>query len=328
MRRKGGRIGAVIALSLLAALVVAVPERLSPRVARAHLTLNIDAVPIPGARLKGAGPLTLAGAWTLRADAPEFHSLSGLAIGPGGRLVAVTDRGMYLTMPKPGESGSATMEAINPDSEGGAFPADAEAVVVDADGQRWIAVESGNTIERLAGDGLPGLRAAPQAMADWRRATGPESLARLPDGRFLVIGEGVERGSAGTFPALVFEGEPAQDREPWLFHIKLSDSYRPVEAAVLGDGRVLVLGRWFGLPFRFASALYLFDMREARPAGEVTAKYIGRIDGPGISDNFEGMAVEEAADGSLTIWTVSDSNDAQIIQSTILLKLETRKSAL
>ncbi len=60
----------------------------------------------------------------------------------------------------------------------------------------------------------------------------------------------------------------------------------------------------------------------------MAAKPLGRIDGPGFRDNYEGMALREGPGDRLTLWLASDSNDAQIIQRTLLLQLETRKSAL
>ncbi|GGD34836.1 esterase-like activity of phytase family protein [Croceicoccus pelagius] len=322
------RAGGLLALLLLVWLILFVPDRTVPRGTRILFDFPVAAEPIEGAALDEAGPLKLAGAWRLTGEASEFHSLSGLALTADGRLAAVSDRGLLITMPKPGEGDTATARALVPDGSGGFAVVDSEAIVIDEGGTTWFARENQNMISRLGEVGEKPKTVRPAAMSDWSPLRGPETLARTPDGRFMVIGEGREDGRHGTFPGLMFDSDPVEAPEPWLFHVAMPDGLRPVEAAVLSDGTVLVLGRSFGLPFRFESALYAFDLADAKPASRVDARLIGRIGGPGISDNFEGMAVEEGADGALTIWVVSDSNDAQVMQSTILLKLETRKSAL
>ncbi|WP_144097144.1 esterase-like activity of phytase family protein [Croceicoccus sediminis] len=322
------RAGRLLALLLFVWLILFVPDRTVPRGTRILFDFPVSAEPIEGAALSGDGPLTLAGAWRLTGGASEFHSLSGLAITQDGQLAAVSDRGLLIKMPKPGEGELATARALVPDGKGGFALIDSEAIAIGEGGETWFVSESHNMISRLGALGERPDSVRPAAMAHWSAMRGPETLARTPDGRFIVIGEGREEGRDGTFPGLVFDGDPVAAPEPYLFHLKMPDGLRPVDAAVLSDGTVLVLGRKFGLPFRFESALYAFDLDDVGPARRVVARLIGRIDGPGLSDNYEGMAVEEGAGGALTIWIVSDSNDAQIIQRTILLKLETRRSAL
>lgn len=322
------RAGGLLALLLLVWVILFVPDRTVPRGTRVVFDFPVEAEPLAGARLDESGPLKLAGAWRLSGGASEFHSLSGLSFDGQGNLVSVSDRGLMFDLPDPETGGIATARAIAPDRHGGFHLLDIEAIVSGEDGTTWFVVENQNGIYRFDKGAAQARSTFPALMSEWSPMRGPESLARTANGRFLVIGEGREAGRDGTFPGLIFDGDPLLSPEPWLFHIAMPDSLRPVEATVLSDGTVLVLGRSLGLPFRFESALYAFDLADAKPAGRVDARLIGRIGGPGISDNFEGMAVEEGADGTLTIWVVSDSNDAQLMQSTILLKLETRKSAL
>ncbi len=290
--------------------------------------VTVAAFPIAGAALPVKGRFRLAGAWELRADGRDFHSLSGLAFDPAGRLIAITDRGVMVTIPDPGQSGAAALAAIAWDGQGQRYGYDSEAIAIDAQDRRWIAIENDNAVLRLAHGSRPSRFIRSPAMRGWTAMRGPESLALLGDGRFLILGEGYEQGEGGTFPALVFPRDPTLGDRPWRFHLAMGQDYRPVEAASLADGRVLVLGRWFGLPFRFAAALFVFDMGAAKPGATIRAKPLGRIDGPGFSDNFEGMALREGPGDGLTIWLVSDSNEAQLLQRTLLLKLETRKSAL
>ncbi|RVQ67648.1 esterase-like activity of phytase family protein [Croceicoccus ponticola] len=330
--RRPGRVFAALGLAVLTAIVVHVPPRLVPASARAVIPVNISATPLIGANLDDAGTFRLAGAWRLNGDAPEFHSLSGLAMTPSGQMMAVSDRSIAVALPRPPRMGVSVMpsvlESLSENGPGGFQMIDVEAATFSPDGTMWYVVESQNAVVRLANGDAPGAMARPPAMTDWPAMRGPESMARLPDGRFLILGEGYEQGRDATFPGLVFAGDPVEGAEPFLFHLALSNGYRPVEAVSLADGRVLVLGRKFGLPFRFASAIFTFDISEAQAATKVEARLVGRIRGRGLNDNYEGMAVEEGDSDRLTIWLVSDSNDAQIIQQTLLLKLDMRKGAL
>lgn len=314
-----------------AAVLIVMPPRTVPAGTRDDFAVRITAQAIEKARLDDQDALELAGAWHLTGDQREFHSLSGMALGPDGDLVAITDRGLMTTLPRPGGDTAVfetRMTALDPDGHGGFFMLDAEAVTIAPDGTRWFTVENRNAIVRLANGDAEEAQIRPPAMAGWTAMRGPESLTRTADGRFLVLGEGYDEGSDRTFPGLLFAEDPTSGTPPELFHLKLSGGMRPVDAVALRDDTVLVLARTFGPPFRFGNAIYAFDLGEARSAARITARLVGRIEGAHIADNHEGMAVEEARDGTLVIWIVSDSNEAQILQSTILLKLRTRKGAL
>lgn len=290
--------------------------------------IAVHARPVEGAKLVSSGPFTLSGAWRLSSGSRFFNSLSGLDLLPNGRFLAASDRGWLIDMPQPGYGIAARITAWQYSYEYGIVdPGDSESVVVGNNGSTWIAAEQSNSIRRIMPDGhFDEVR--PLAMRHWPTNRGPESMARLADGRFVVLGEAIEDGRDRTFSGLVFSGDPIESGKPFLFHLAMPGGLRPVGMALLPDGRLLVLGRRFGLPFRFASALYIVNPRDFEPAAKANARLLQWIDIPGLSDNFEGLAVEEGPEGDLTVWVVSDDNQATLIQGTYLLRLQTNAGAL
>ena len=86
----------------------------------------------------------------------------------------------------------------------------------------------------------------------------------------------------------------------------------------LPDGRLLVLNRWFGPPFRFANVLVLIDPRAIRPGAVVRGREIARLVAPLTHDNVEGVAATVEG-GRTIVWLVSDDNHSRW-ERTLLLK--------
>jgi len=66
------------------------------------------------------------------------------------------------------------------------------------------------------------------------------------------------------------------------------------------------------------------DPAQLHPGAVLQTQEIARIDDPRIRDNYEGMTVTRAADGSVSIWLISDSNLMVALQRTLVLKLRFR----
>ncbi|WP_299310048.1 esterase-like activity of phytase family protein [uncultured Croceicoccus sp.] len=329
-----GRIGgaAVLALCALATL-------------GAHETRPVDAgplaitaVPVAGAGMQ-IGPFTLGGAWRLDGSRPDFHGLSGLAILPDGRFLAVSDRGWRVSFPKPGDAGGVTIDSARIPSFGPHALNDLEGVAVDPDtGTFWITFEHLNAIARFAAGAETGKAVQPAAMASWPRNTGPETIIRLRDGRFIVIGEAVSPGRSRSHIGVLFDGDPVGDgvRRPAeqpraeqasgaqgrIFHLAMPNGFRPVDGAQLPDGRVLILGRKFSVLTGFSTSIAIADPAKIRWGGLWQAREMARIDSGPLADNYEGLAIEPARDGGVHIWLVSDDNLASIIQHQYLLRLD------
>lgn len=101
---------------------------------------------------------------------------------------------------------------------------DTESMAADpATGQIWVGYERYNAIWRYApGFARAEAQGTPPEMARWPINGGPESLARLPDGRFVTISEdahvppahwtGAEAERLHSRTALLFPGDPIRTR--------------------------------------------------------------------------------------------------------------------
>lgn len=280
------------------------------------------------------GPFTLAGAWQITSRDWRFGSYSALALAEPGRLLAFGDQGYWLDLAKPGEPGPpARIGSVFAREPRRKQARDVEAVMRDpATGRLWLALEGRNAFAALRPDRTIAAMVRPPAMQGWPDNSGPEAAVRLADGRVLVIAE----ARAGLLdstghPALLFAGDPADPRSPVrAFTLRGPAGYRPTDAALLPDGRVLMLFRrlvW-PLPARFAIKLALYDpsaLDRGSPVQE--AQDLLRLDNPWPIDNYEGLAIEPDRDGTITAWLISDSNNA-VTQRTLLLRLSFRLADL
>jgi len=283
--------------------------------------LSLEPVEVEQTR---TGELAIEGLWELRSTNSHFGSYSALLAMADGRLLAGSDRGRFLRFAPPGAAPrQPEFGAIGGGVEERKYAVDVEALAGDpAGGHIWAAYEGSNAIVRFGPELADGESVSPQAMREWSSNGGPESLARLADGRFLVIEEGAPDWSRPTHAALLFPGDPVAGAEPIRFRYAPPEGYRPVDAAPLPDGRVLILHRrvTLGLPYAFEGIVSVADPHAVRAGETWRGREIGRIASPLPRDNFEGMAAVPLADGSLTIWLISDDNNAAF-QRTLLYRL-------
>ncbi|NCP12872.1 MAG: esterase-like activity of phytase family protein [Sphingomonadales bacterium] len=283
-----------------------------------------------------SGELTLTGAWELKAGHGWFGGFSALAArggagsGAGGgeaaALLAGTDRGWLLDLDLSGDVPRAVPGSFKPFSKrtpGRKEVVDLEALTHDpATGTVWAAFENANHITRRAPDGARRTR-APHAMAHWSANSGPETMIRLADGRFLVIAEGTVRGSDTAHEALLFERDPVEAGTPLSFRFVAPPDYDPVDATQVPDGRVLILLRRveYAIPVRFDTAIAVADPRSIRAGRPWRARIIQRLGGGIFADNFEGIAfvssARERSQGSL--WLISDDNFS-VFQRSLLVR--------
>lgn len=275
-----------------------------------------------------SGELTLTGAWELRSDHGWFGGFSALVASDGPGLIAGSDRGFLLDIDLSGPAPRAVPgsfryvgRAMGPREE----LVDLEALTRDPDsGTLWGAFENFNLVARYAPDGTQTLRRPPQ-MRQWSTNSGPETLERLADGRFVVMAEGTERGSDRLHRALLFDRDPVEAGTPLAFSFVAPPDYDPVDASTLPDGRVLILLRRveYALPAQFDTAIAIADPAAIR-AGEVwRARIIQRISGGVFADNFEGIAfVPDTTDPARgAVWLVSDDNFS-VFQKSLLVRFD------
>lgn len=284
----------------------------------------VDLMPALRGRLPDAGALRLEGAWQITGRARVLGTLSCLA-QTGGGLVAVGDRGGILWFSRPDRPGpwrTRIARLVDLDWNKYRYPTDAEAVMVDpASRDLVVAYEDAPVLERYSPDLARRSRIPLPVLAEWPENQGPEAMTRLADGRVVIVGETYAHAfDRMRHPGLIFPGIPHPYEAPARFELVMPAGYRPSELAQMPDGRLLVLGRHFSLA-GFRSAIAIFSAQDIRPGAAITPKVIAWIDDPRIRDNYEGMTVTREADGSQTVWLISDSNEMALLQRTLMLKL-------
>lgn len=186
-------------------------------------------------------------------------------------------------------------------------------------GTLWIGFEWRNAICRIESDGRARLR-APPAMQYWPKVSGPEAMIRRSDGRFLVFGER-SPSDVPESPLLLFDRDPTDPKAGVVAMRYLPpEGYRPTDAAMLPDGRMLVVNRRFSLPLSFAAIVTLVQPFREKAGLVISGRPVIWLTKPPITDNFEGVAVSEAK-GRTFVWLVSDDNFLPY-QETYLLKFE------
>lgn len=279
-----------------------------------------------------AGPLHLVGAWELNSRNAMFGGYSALVRTGPGRLLAMSDRGYYLSFQMPdGPPGEVRFGPLLNDATLFKANRDIEAASRDpVTGQIWLGQEGRNTVERRAPDLARQTFRQPPEMKHWPANTGPEALVRLADGRFIVLCECSDGYfSSGRHPALLFPGDATARAKAAEFTFNGVESYRPTDMAELPDGRVLVLVRrlvW-PVPARFAIKVLIADPAAITPGGTWQAREIADLSAPWPIDNYEGLAIERGSDGRLVAWIISDENGA-VAQRVLLLKVEIDESRL
>ncbi|UOR16097.1 esterase-like activity of phytase family protein [Qipengyuania aquimaris] len=281
----------------------------------------VEIVPLDHGPVR-AGPLVLDKAWEFRSENDALGGYSALILGGSGQIVAGSDAGRLLFVTREGDTLSGTrLDHFVAGLDRDKLSVDIESMTVDpSTGRVWAGFENTNAIQRYSANFEFEAEVFPAPIAGWSENSGPESMARLPDGRFLLI---AEQRSGGVHPAVLFEGDPTLDGVEYTeLTYEGLDGYRPVDLAVLPDGRALILMRSFslGLPPRFGTAIMIADPAQIRPGETWQSETLAEL-GPSFpSENYEGIAVEEAPEGKVNVWLISDDNFASY-QRTLLLKL-------
>jgi len=258
--------------------------------------------------------LTLRAAWHLDSTSPNFGGFSALLHEPDGSFRGFTDFGMTSDIPRPTDGPvEVAVEFLPPDPRITAIPDVESAVYHRASDTLWLGYENHNAIRRIDADGTSSVT-KPAQMRHWGKNSGAEAMARLADGRFLLLGERNHEG-------LLFAADPLREEPALAFRVSAPEDYSPTDMALLPDGRVLVLLRalrWRLPPF--ASMLALGDPATIRAGETWVLEPFAALDTPGLHENYEGLAVAPEPDGSLAIWLISDDNRSAL-QRTLLLEL-------
>ncbi|MFM6854580.1 MAG: esterase-like activity of phytase family protein, partial [Sphingopyxis sp.] len=200
------------------------------------------------------GALRLAEAWLIDSDNTGFGGYSAMAMLEQRRFLLGSDTGV-LTGFTLNRDGTISRPFINPLPAGpgkGEYKEarDLESMAADpARGRIWTAYEHSNQIWRFSrGLARAEGHVAPPAMRDWNINGGPEGMARLSDGRFLVMAEttGAAAGTMADAPvdgataALLFPADPvAHPRaQPLRFAYDSQGMGRVTDAAQMPNGQI------------------------------------------------------------------------------------------
>lgn len=306
-KRSVRRVVAICALALLCApgtfLRTEVAGRKGTTVAIAPLAF--DTATIDG--------FTIEGLWRLNALNENFGGYSAMKIG-GDFIRLFSDKGWLLTFARPDvESERVTkVRQLYPTSRPLAELLDIESVTTDWEtGQYWVGYENYHTIYRYSAAGEPEAWVEPPYAANWYANSGIEAMARLRDGRFLLL-----RETKGM--AYLYDGDPVEGGDPLAFHVDLPDGFLPTDMAELPDGRVMIVLRATGwhLPI-FESLLAVADPATIEPDSDWQVTVLTRIEDFLPRDNYEAIAIEPADDGQVTVWLASDDNKSAFQQSLV-----------
>lgn len=295
-----------------------------PRAAPLQVTAErIDLNPhMPEERSFGA--LVFLSGFTLTSPDRRFGGLSGLALDPTGtRLYAVSDRG-YGVSARLVHDASGQLKALSAwdiqplrAPQGGRvtrLQRDAEALVRDQDGSFVIAFEHLHRLWRY-----PHFAAKPQplpmprALAHAPANGGLESIARLPNGQWLLLTErftnqdGTHKGWLQT-----------HNQFAPLSYVA-AHGYVPTDLATLANGDVLVLERRYRPLLGIATRLRRVPGTSIRLSARLKGTILLQLKPPLAIDNFEGLAVHDDEQGGTMLYMVSDDN-YNALQRTLLLQ--------
>jgi hypothetical protein len=269
-------------------------------------------------RERRAGRLLFLGGWHLRSRDVRFGGISSMHV-EDGEVLALSDGGGLFRFPVPSRPGALPLHveriARGPGTGRSKGDRDVESLVVEGK-QAWLGYEGRNAIWRYRrSDWSFEAAAAPPTMRGWPSQHGPEAMVRLRDGRFILWAEGDE-AEDGTTPALLFDGDPALAATPAQpLRYRPPEGFRVTDAALVPDGRLLVLNRRFSLFEGWSAVLAVADVRN----GVIEPRVIARLASPQTVDNMEALSVTEEG-GRTIVWIASDDNFTPWLQRTLLLK--------
>lgn len=320
----------ILIVLTLAVLLLPAPHMNKPETVRTGaLLVNARVLPISSvdASLDHVGALTFLGGWELTSDNDGFGGISAMLASPAGDILGLSDSGILMGFHVgPGDGdGHAFIAPLPVRAQDRHLPWwawDSESMTHDpATSRYWVGFELQQAICRY-GPGFARVEACrtwPDILA-WPKTGSIESLARLPDGRFLAISE-MGMTADGRHDMLLFVDDPVEADTPPPVHLRYTPprGYRPTDAVALDDRHLLVLNRRLTLERLFTATIAIVDLpAQPKDGTELKARTLARLAPPLLADNFEGLAVSQE-NGRSILWVISDDNH-EFFQRTLLLK--------
>ncbi|HAT35155.1 MAG TPA: hypothetical protein DCS82_05525 [Rhodospirillaceae bacterium] len=284
------------------------------------------------ATTNASGPLEWRAGFILSSKDPRFGGISSIQITADGKsLWAIGDRGTWMRFSLEHSRGilrNVSLEHIGllsmlANEQRKDFTVDAESSDFLDHKTLLVGFERINrllaykfTNHGIAGfpklyKGPPGLKTAP-------RLGGPESLAKLCDGRLFILTE------KGEFEGGARIGWLGTEKRWTAFGYRPRKGYHPTGVTVLPDCRLMLTER----RFRFAHyswRIALLNPANLRPDSVITGRRVALFQHPAVTDNFEAIAARRGSNGETLVYVMSDDNFS-IFQQTYLLQFALKAS--
>lgn len=284
--------------------------------------IELRATPVPLNEVdpaqKRVGALTYIAGWALTSPHDRFGGLSGLTISEDGKLVAISDQGDWFTArfhPKAREPVTnaelVPFDLNMPEARKTDF--DAESLIRAGD-SFLVAFEQRHRLE-VAKPGSVPAPWAPAAGMDFGGIAdngGMEAISWTLDGRLLAF---AERGvDVHGLSRVWLVGEDGVD----LVFFKRPKNFAPTDAALLPNGDILLLTRFYSVVDGVAIKLLRISAEDIRPGATLVGTELAHLSPPLTVDNLEGLDVGVAPDGTTLVYMLSDDNFSSS-QRTLLL---------
>ena len=160
-------------------------------------------------------------------------------------------------------------------------------------------------------------------MAGFPENGGAELIVRLLDGRFIVLRETGDALHSTRRTALLFARDPIEDDRAVEFFLEPPAGFRPDRCGgpARRPGADLAAQPYARRVSSFASRLVVADPADIRPGQVWPWKPVADLSDYAPRENYEGLAFVPTSDG-VRLWLISDSNNAVLVQRTLLVELQ------
>jgi len=271
------------------------------------------------------GSLVFRGGLELSSADAAFGGFSGLWIGADGRLVAISDRGQWLSARLESDPATgAPLRLIDArvgamlDENGKDFRrrsfADAEGLAQLPDGRFAVSFEQRQVLRFYdldkSGPAARGLRGPRLAGAGKLEANaGLEAVADAGEGRVLVAAERSEPGADALGVELWLAPVEARGRVTPAARLQTPRGYGLSGLDRLPDGDFVALERFYA-PVIGVRIRVVKIAAQSLASGQARATLLAEMDAQYVLDNFESVAVLPLAHGGARLFLISDDNFA------------------
>lgn len=280
-----------------------------------------------GTRLIGhAGALVYRGGIELTSTDKRFGGLSGLVVSEDGReIVAVSDRGWWVegllfyddrgNLIGLRDATILPMQSRLQNDASREFSMDAESLVRSGEGRLIVAFERQHRLwEYRDLFSYPTPIRVGSSLTELPLNSGVESVVLLRTGNLLAIAEGGI--SEKQFLSFLIMNSGVQE----LLY-PYDDYFRPSDAALLDEDRVLVLERGYNKDAGASARLVSLQQEHIEENSAITRSLMIDLGGMVPMDNFEGLEVIGGLTDGHIVYIVSDDNYSRR-QRTLLIMFE------